>query len=46
MSMKFVKGMVIGSAVTATAWMLYSEGMLNKKRIMRQYRKMKNKMLG
>lgn len=44
--MKFVKGIVIGSAVTATAWMLYSEGMLNKKRIMRQYRKIKNQICG
>lgn len=44
--MKFVKGIVIGSAVTATAWMLCSEGMLNKKRIMRQYRKLKNQIWG
>lgn len=44
--MKFVKGIVIGSAVTATAWMLYSEGMLNKKRIMKQYRKLKNQICG
>lgn len=44
--MKFVKGIVIGTAVTATAWMLYSEGMLNKKRIMRQCRKLKNQMWG
>lgn len=43
--MKFVKGLVIGSAVTATAWMLYSEGMLNKKRIMRKYRKLKNQLM-
>lgn len=44
--MKFVKGIVIGSAVTATAWMLYSEGMLNKKRIMRGYRKLKKQIMG
>lgn len=44
--MKFVKGIVIGSAVTATAWMLYSEGMLNKKRIMRGCRKLKKQIMG
>ena len=42
--MKFIKGIVIGSAVTATAWMLYSEGMLNKKRIMKQCRKLTKQM--
>ena len=35
--MKFVKGMVMGSAVTVTMWMLYSEGLLNKKRIIGGY---------
>lgn len=44
--MKFIKGIVIGSAATAAAWMLYSEGMLNKKRIMKQYRKIKNQIWG
>ena len=37
--MRFIKGIVVGTAVTATALMLYSEGMLNKKRVMKQCRK-------
>lgn len=44
--MKFVKGMVMGSAVTVTMWMLYSEGLLNKKRIMKECRKLKKQMMG
>ncbi len=44
--MKFIKGIAIGTVATATVWMLYSEGMLNKKRIMRQYRKIKNQIMG
>lgn len=42
--MKFVKGIVIGTAITATAYMMYSEGMLNKKRMMKQARRWANKM--
>ena len=30
--MKLVKGIVIGSAITAAAYMMCSEGMINKKR--------------
>jgi len=42
--MKFVKGIVIGSAVTATAYMMYAEGMLKKKKMMKQARRWANKM--
>lgn len=42
--MKFVKGVVIGTAVTAAAWALYEEGMLNKKKFMKGCRKLTNKM--
>ena len=41
--MKFVKGIVIGSAITAAAYMMYSEGMLNKRKMMKQARKWANK---
>lgn len=44
--MKFIKGAVLGSALTMTAWMLYSEGLLNKKRIMKECRKLKKQMMG
>ena len=42
--MRFVKGLVIGTAITATAYMMYTEGMLNKKRMMKKARRMANKM--
>lgn len=42
--MKFVKGIVIGSAVTATAYIMYTEGMLNKKRMMKQAKRLAHKM--
>lgn len=42
--MKFVKGIVIGSAITAAAYMMYSEGMLNKRKMMKQARRWANKM--
>ncbi len=42
--MKFVKGIVIGSAVTAAAYMMYTEGMFNKKKMMKQARRWANKM--
>ncbi len=44
--MKFVKGVMIGTAVTAAAWVLYEEGMLNKKRIMKGCRKLTKQMWG
>ena len=42
--MKFVKGIVLGTAVTAAAYMMYSEGMLNKKKMMKQARRWAHKM--
>lgn len=42
--MKFVKGMIIGSLVVAGVTMMYSEGMMNKKRIMRKGRQIAKKM--
>ena len=42
--MKFVKGIVIGSAVTAAAYMMYTEGMFNKKKMMKQARRWAHKM--
>ena len=42
--MKFVKGIIIGTAVTAAAYMMYSEGMLNKRKMMKQARRWANKM--
>ena len=42
--MKFVKRIMIGTAITATAYMMYSEGMLNKKKMMKQARRWANKM--
>lgn len=41
--MKFVKGMILGSAVTAAAYMMYTEGMLNRKQMMKQARRMAHK---
>lgn len=41
--MKFVKGVVIGTAVTMAALALYEEGMLNKKKIMKGCRRITNK---
>lgn len=41
--MKIVKGIIIGSAVTTAAYVMYAEGMLNKKKMMKQARKWANK---
>lgn len=42
--MRLVKGILIGSAITAAAYMMYSEGMINKKRMAKQARKWAHKM--
>lgn len=42
--MKFVKGMIIGSLVVAGVTMMLSEGMMNKKIIMRKGRQIAKKM--
>ena len=41
--MKFVKGMLIGTVITAGALMMYSDGMVNKKRIMKRGRQIAKK---
>ena len=41
--MKFVKGMLIGTMITAGALMMYSDGMVNKKRIMKRGRQIAKK---
>lgn len=38
--MKFVKGMLIGGALGLGVMMMYSEGMLNKKKMKQMVRKM------
>lgn len=38
--MKFVKGMLIGSAIGVGVMMMYSEGMLNKKKMKQMVKKM------
>ena len=43
MYMKFVKGIIIGSAVTAAAYAMYAEGMFNSKRMTKQARKWAHK---
>jgi len=35
--MKFVKGMLIGTAVAAGVAMMYNDGMMNKKKIIAHY---------
>lgn len=43
--MKFVKGMIIGTAISAGIAMLYTESMgMNKKQIMKKGRKLAKKM--
>lgn len=34
--MKFVKGMIIGTAIAAGVALMYNDGMMNKKRIMKR----------
>ena len=38
--MKFVKGMLIGGAIGLGVMMMYSEGMLNKRKMKQMVRKM------
>ena len=42
--MSFFKGMVIGAGITAAAYMMYNEGMLNKRKMIKQTKKLTNKM--
>ena len=38
--MNFVKGMVIGMGITVAAYMMYTEGMLNKRKMMKQAKRL------
>ena len=42
--MKFVKGMLIGTVVAAGVAMLYTDGMINKKRMMKKGKAIMKKM--
>lgn len=42
--MRFVRGIVIGTAITAAAYMMCTEGMINTKKVKKQARKWANKM--
>ncbi|MBQ3145005.1 MAG: hypothetical protein IJB90_00135 [Clostridia bacterium] len=44
--MKFVKGMIIGTMVAAGVAMMYNDGMMNKKRIMKRGKQLAKKMGG
>ena len=41
--MKFVKGMILGTAITAGMAVIYSEGMMNKKRMMKKGKELAKK---
>lgn len=41
--MKFAKGMLIGTIVAAGVAMMYNDGMMNKKKIMRRGRQLAKK---
>ena len=41
--MKFVKGMVIGTVITAGALMMYADGGVNKRRILKRGRQLARK---
>lgn len=41
--MKFAKGMLIGTIVAAGVAMMYSDGMMNKKKIMKRGRQLAKK---
>ena len=41
--MKFVKGMLLGGMLATGAYMMYNEGMMNPKKIMRKGKKMAKK---
>lgn len=41
--MKFVKGMIIGTAIAAGVAFMYNDGMMNKKKIMKRGRQLAKK---
>ena len=42
--MNFVKGIIVGAGITATAYMMYSEGMINKRKMTKQAKRWIHKM--
>ena len=42
--MRFVKGMIIGTVVAAGVTMLYTDGMINKRRLMRRGKQIAKKL--
>ncbi len=42
--MKFVKGMLIGTAIAAGVALMYNDGMMNKRRVMKRGRQFAKKM--
>ena len=42
--MKFVKGMILGTAIAAGMAIMYNEGMMNKKKVMKKGRELAKKM--
>lgn len=42
--MRLVKGIIIGSAITAAAYMMCTEGMINKRKMKKQAKRWANKM--
>lgn len=42
--MNFIKGMMLGTAITAAAYMMYEEGMFSKRKICKQAKKLVRKM--
>ncbi len=42
--MKFMKGMIIGTALAAGVTFMYNEGMMNKKKIMKRGRQLAKRM--
>ena len=42
--MNFLKGVVLGIGITASAYMMYNEGMLNKRKMIKQAKKWAEKL--
>ncbi len=44
--MKFVKGMILGTAIAAGMAIMYNEGIMNKKRVMKKGKELAKKIGG
>ena len=42
--MKLIKGILIGTMVSAGIWMMYNENMINQKKVMKKGKQMAKKM--